>query len=259
MPEPIIDDLSGATVIQSAPVFSSHMGLLDADAIVDAAGNIFHAARFQDGNWTRAYVTKTTPAGVVVGRWQVGAGHAYKLDSLGLTASGADLLVATVAHDTPNPPPPEGRLSTFAVAVIPGVFVPFGNQIPKAGAAGAFVPQIEQEPQVDYDRIAQIVQVKVEAGIDDLAQRFGDDGPRRAIFDKAGDALLYMSDPGNHGAEWKTGRYQDVIYERDLQRQYEALNKHIIGENPALPIENQGYIELIKRCVREVLREGDPA
>jgi hypothetical protein len=250
MPEPIIDDISGATTVQSAAVYSTHMGLLDADAIVDGGGNLFQASRFQDGNWTRVYVQKVAMNGQVVGTWQVVAGHGYKIDGLGLTASGSDLLVATVAHDTPNPPPPDGRLSTFAMARIPGVFVPFANQVPKAGAAGAFVQEPTQELDVDYGRIAAIVA----AAVDDLAQQFGDDGPRKAIFDKAGDADLYMIDPENYSREYKTARYQDVMF-NFIKNANAGVQANILGGQDAW---GQARRDELKQIIREVLSEDFP-
>jgi len=201
---------------------------------------------------SRAYVTKHTRDNVFVAHWQVVLTDNFKHDSVGLDYSGTDLLVIGTGHDTT-----EGGSRDYEAceAVIPGVFVNRGGGL-LPGRGGASTP-LEPEPQegepVDYGRIERMINTAV----DGLAQSFGDDGPRKAIFDKAGDSLLYMTDPANRDREYKTGHYQDVVYQRDLQRQYEALNKHIIGENPALPIENQGYIELIKRCVREVLQEID--
>lgn len=249
MPEPIIDDISALPQIECGVDYLTHEGLLGADEVKDAAGNMFAAERFQVGNYTRVFVRKYAPDGVtLLGQWAVKGPRGYKIDGFGLAPAGPHLDIRIVAHDTP--PDPVNRLSASGRARIANVFVPFDNQVPKAGAENA-APTIQEGEPVDYDRIERMIN----AAIDDLAGRFGDGGPRQAIMDKAGDALLYMSDPENYGREWKTGRFQDVTYKRDLDRQYIALNKHIIGENTDLEVENQGYIDLIKQCVREVLDE----
>ncbi len=253
---PVIDDIGGVPTIQSSTLFLTHLAALNADVLVDNAGNSFHAIRMQDGNWTRAYIQKIDRNGALVNQWQVIAAGGYKIDGLGIAASGADLIVTTVAHDTPNPVPPDGRYSSYGIAKIPGVFVPFGNQLPKAGAAGAFLPEMEAGAEVDYNRIGQIVELKVAAAIDDLASRFGGNSIRQGIEQKVGDGLLYMSDPANYGKEWKTRQFQDVTFKRDMDRLYVGLNKHIIGENPGLPVENEGFKKLIKQLLKEVLVEN---
>jgi hypothetical protein len=242
---PIIDSIAHLPTFNIITTFRTHMGLLNADPIVDAAGNTFTAVRFQDGNYTRVYVRKTAPNGAIVGEWAgIGPGG-WKIDGMGLSASGPDLLVEAVAHDLPNPPPPDGRLSADGIGTIPGVFVPFGNQLPKAGEAGAFVPQIEQEPQVDYDQIRAIVQ----AGIDDLAARFGDDGIRQGIKDKAGDAMQYMM---SDSPEWKVRNYQDALF-AFVKNANAGVQANILGGQDPWGAARR---EELKQIIREVLAEG---
>lgn len=198
--------------VQSAEVYRTKRGQGDSAILVDAAGNTFFGTREITGNDTDFYVRKVSPAGVVVGEFEVQGANGWKIDGGDLGASGDHLLVATSAHDTPNPIPPEGRWSAMGLAHIPGVFVPFDNQAPEAGGPDAFTPT-ETEVEVDYERIQTMIDAAKHWVKDQLAYVLDHDIKPAIVAEVA---AKLSGDPGP---------VADLLYRRIADGTWEQLGK----------------------------------
>lgn len=196
--------------VQSAEVYRTKRGQGDSAILVDAAGNTFVATREITGNDTDFYIRKISPAGVVMGEWEVQGANGYKIDGGDLGASGDHLLVATSAHDTPNPIPPDGRWSAMGLAHIPGVFVPFDNQAPEAGGPDAFTPT-ETEVEVDYPRIQTMIDLAKHWTKDQLAYVLANFIKPQIVAEVA---ARLSGDPGP---------IADLLYKRIRDGSYEQL------------------------------------
>lgn len=257
MPEPIIDDIGSLPQVECSVLYLTHEGVLNADGVVDAAGNIFAGERFQVGNYTRIFVRKYAPDGVtLLGQWAVKGPRGYKIDGFGFCPAGPNLDLIIVAHDTPQDP--ANRLSASGRARIPGVFVPFGNQLPKAGADNAD-PQAPQEGEpVDYEEIERRAKFAAKEALNEWVNTWANPerGVRQTLKDLPGDALLYMTDPANKDKEYKTGAYQTVLYEF-VRNAAAAVWFNVLRGEPSPGDWNIKRREELKEVFREVLREID--
>lgn len=249
--------------VQSAEVYRTKRGQGDSAILVDAAGNTFVATREITGNDTDFYVRKISPAGVVMGEWEVQGANGYKIDGGDLGASGDHLLVATSAHDTPNPIPPDGRWSAMGLAHIPGVFVPFDNQAPEAGGPDAFTPtDPDPDPTPGGGGVTKAeVQWLLEhiIGADEnnsLVNRFshGDDvrGQIR-IVDKQ--ALVYLIDRANYedltDRDRLAKKFQDGLFEQ-VKNANAGVQENILGGKDEW---GQARRDELKAIIREVVNE----
>lgn len=174
----------------------SSMGdtLLDTDGVVDAAGNRFSLlaeAQPGNGNVTFATLRKFAPSGEVLGTWVFRPMPNQKIDKANICRSGRDVIVECVTHAITSTKPRQLHKES---GVVLGVFVTTSSFESEEGGAGAFIPTGQQEADVDYDRIEQIVRVALglaPASVN-LKQEFSGSPTgsfRQALEDKAKDAV----------------------------------------------------------------------
>jgi hypothetical protein len=140
--------------------------LVDTDGLVDAAGNRFSLlAQAVPANGNDTYITlhKITPAGAFTS-WVFRPSQGQKIDKANLLRSGNDVIVECITHAiTSNKP----RLLMKESAVVQGVFVTTASYEGEEGGAGAWMPtgNPPQEIEVDYQRISDIVDARVDAAV----------------------------------------------------------------------------------------------
>lgn len=247
--------------VSSAEIYRTQRGQGDCAVLVDGAGNTFIGVREITGNDTDYYVRKHAPDGSLVGEWDVQGANGWKIDSGDLGASGDHLLVSTASHDLP--PDPTGRYSAAGLAHIPGVFVPFTNQLPEGGAAGAFSPEGEPQPapevEVDYDRIKR----ETEAVVNFVVERIiGADqqnslinrittGPtisvRQALRGLQKDAAIQLLT----GTDAQAEQYKDALFDF-VKNANAGVQANILGGQDEWGVERRNEL---KAAVREVMEE----
>jgi hypothetical protein len=139
---------------------------VDTDGMVDAAGNRFSLlAQAVPANGNDTYITlyKITPQGTFIS-WVFRPSQGQKIDKANLLRSGNDVIVECITHAiTSNKP----RLLMKESAVVQGVFVTTASYEGEEGGAGAWMPtgNPPQEIEVDYQRISDIVDARVDAAV----------------------------------------------------------------------------------------------
>jgi hypothetical protein len=139
---------------------------LDTDGMVDAAGNRFSLlaqAVPNAGNDTYVTLYKITPQGTYI-TWVFRPTPNQKIDKANLLRSGNDVIVECITHAITSQKP---RQLTKETAVVQGVFVTTASYEGEEGGAGAWMPtgNPPQEIEVDYQRISDIVDARVDAAV----------------------------------------------------------------------------------------------
>jgi hypothetical protein len=245
-------------------------GIYDYTTKIDGAGDRFDAYLSVNGDppgETRCIVKKIEHgSGRVLDTWEITPPPGHKFDTLSAMSASvepghtlAHLFVPVTSHANL---PDGSRDTTGAVAVIPDVYTPtIGSRGAIEDGPNAAVPRGSEGAPMDVEAIkAAVREVLGVAQGRSLAQEWGLDpsrniGWREVIEQKSQSAIARLNDPGRYDTDPLAKQFQDGTFATDNQRIYYALNQHIIGANRQLPVENEPYRELIKECVREVLRE----
>lgn len=114
---------------------------------------------------------------------------------------------------------------------------------------------------MDYAQIERIVDFVVSRIVgaqqtNSLVQQFGGN-VRQGLEDKAKDSLVEATNPANYDSDPRARAYQDALYPF-LKNAAAAPLANVLGAQDEWGQARQDELEeIIKRCVREVLDEGD--
>lgn len=247
---------------------------------IDGAGNKFVSSRFMWGNYSYAYIRKYSPAGVVLGKWQVcfpglprvpnpGVTGVGKVDGVSITPTGTDIEVQLTDHVLDAM-----RQNQNAVALIEDVWVPYtGGALgaSEEGATPTFIPtgsDPDPEVEVTIEQIEAVVKFQVEriVGADQansLVNRFSHGDDVRGQIRKVGkQALVYLADPANYNdpndPEHLAQKYQDAQFGMTLNAIWVDLVKMVTGSEEATGYDAARLNAALRALIRNPQESEEP-
>lgn len=241
---------------------------IDSDGDVDAVGNRFSLlaeAQPGNGNITFATLRKIAPNGTVLGTWTFRPTANQKIDKANMLRSGRDVIVECITHAITSTKPRQLHKETNKVE---GVWVTTSSFESERGGAGAFVPTGQQEADVDYAKIKDIMEAVAVADINPVTNT-----AKTAVIDnlipKVMTALAWLLDrrarplndggvpivPNptwlNEGMRALIGQYQDRLFETDKNAAANPLQNVLQGQDDW----GQDRQEELKGIMRDVRDE----
>lgn len=242
--------------VEVAP-YEPQIGMTEVDSptlLFDGDSNRFDGIRVHDrnnGNINWYLITMTAPDGRALRAWEVRRAG-WKHSNGTFFWSGNDLIVMLTGYELVPKPRPNGKDFTR----IPGVFNA-GRLMEEAGGVGGWAGNAEEEGGggVTREEVEQVLRAELPRYFEPKVTAIVDNMPLKTMS-----TLGDLYDPAAREHEKPAYRAlvvraQDKAFKRNDDDFYLIINKLITGQDPNHPIENEGFRNLIKELMHEVLDE----